>query len=137
MQPILKEELTTREKEVLTCILKGFNRKQIAAELCISETTVCTHLNNIYGKHRCIEGETTPMTIAKIMSYYTDPLRSAVELKLDTAKKDLQEKENFLKKLNNSKKLFLLPHEEKKAKQELEDFKRLQVKIETYQELLA
>lgn len=40
-------QLTAREKEVLQLIAKGYNNKEIAAELYITERTVKNHVNSI------------------------------------------------------------------------------------------
>jgi DNA-binding NarL/FixJ family response regulator len=45
-----KEELTSREQEVLRCLTKGWTNKEIGQALFISEKTVKTHLNNIFKK---------------------------------------------------------------------------------------
>ena len=42
--------LTSREEEVLDLLTQGNNYKAIAAKLFISETTVKTHVNNIFQK---------------------------------------------------------------------------------------
>ena len=42
--------LTEREKEVLTCMVKGMSYKMIATELFISYDTVHDHVKNIYKK---------------------------------------------------------------------------------------
>ena len=42
--------LTSREEEVLDLLTQGNNYKGIAAKLFISETTVKTHVNNIFQK---------------------------------------------------------------------------------------
>ncbi len=44
------EPLTARERTVLGWVARGRSNKQIAAELHISETTVKTHLEHIFGK---------------------------------------------------------------------------------------
>jgi len=43
-------DLSAREKEVLTCLVKGDSYKMIAAHCFISMGTVCTHITNIYKK---------------------------------------------------------------------------------------
>ncbi|MEE6449258.1 response regulator transcription factor [Gottfriedia acidiceleris] len=43
-------ELTHREKEVLTALVKGVSNKEIAEELYISERTVKIHINKIFKK---------------------------------------------------------------------------------------
>lgn len=43
-------DLTSRELEVLTLIVKGLSNKDIAMALSISEGTVKTHVNNIFSK---------------------------------------------------------------------------------------
>jgi len=50
--PVIAEagELTTREKEVLDYLAKGFLYKEIADALFISKETVKKHIHNIYGK---------------------------------------------------------------------------------------
>lgn len=45
-----KENLSTREKEVLQWLSKGFSYKEIAPKLFISVETVRTHIRNIYEK---------------------------------------------------------------------------------------
>lgn len=44
------EELTAREQDVLKLIVAGKSNKEIGADLKISEATVKTHMNNIFGK---------------------------------------------------------------------------------------
>ena len=46
----LLNDLTNREKEVLGLLTEGVNYKGIANQLFISETTVKTHVNNIFQK---------------------------------------------------------------------------------------
>ena len=43
-------DLSSREKDVLTCLVKGDSYKMIAANCFISMGTVCTHISNIYKK---------------------------------------------------------------------------------------
>lgn len=45
-----KLDLTTREHEVLQCLVKGHSYKQTATQLNISLHTVRTHIRGIYGK---------------------------------------------------------------------------------------
>ena len=47
---ISKPQLTERELEVLTCIVKGYSNKKIACDLGISERTVCFHMSNCLRK---------------------------------------------------------------------------------------
>jgi len=42
--------LTNREGEVLQMLVRGMNRKEIAAELHISQNTTKTHISHIYEK---------------------------------------------------------------------------------------
>lgn len=49
-EPILKEELTRREIEVLNLICKGFTIKEIADQLFISQRTVDGHKANLFRK---------------------------------------------------------------------------------------
>jgi len=44
------ESLTTREKEIIVCVIKGMTNKQIADELCLSAHTVISHRRNITAK---------------------------------------------------------------------------------------
>ncbi|MGW6704046.1 response regulator transcription factor [Streptomyces sp. NPDC054956] len=48
--PALPEDLTPREREVLTLIGRGLPNRAIAEELFISEATVKTHINNLFAK---------------------------------------------------------------------------------------
>lgn len=45
-----KFALTKSEVEIAEQVLRGFENKKIAKNLCISEATLRTHLNNIYRK---------------------------------------------------------------------------------------
>lgn len=45
-----KPQLTNREIEVLTCIVKGDSNKKIACDLGISQRTVCFHMSNCLRK---------------------------------------------------------------------------------------
>lgn len=47
--PILKS-LTTRERNVLQCLIEGLSNKEIARSLGLSDGTVKVHLHNIYEK---------------------------------------------------------------------------------------
>jgi NarL family two-component system response regulator LiaR len=49
-QPLADEPLTQREVEVLRLIAQGYENKDIAEKLVISEATVRTHVRNILGK---------------------------------------------------------------------------------------
>ena len=42
--------LTTREHDVLALVAQGFSSREIGSRLFVSETTVKTHLANLYGK---------------------------------------------------------------------------------------
>lgn len=44
------ETLSLREKEILTCVVKGYTNKEIASELFLSTHTVITHRRNIARK---------------------------------------------------------------------------------------
>ena len=44
------DELTSREKEVLSLVAKGVSNQEIADKLFVKEVTVKTHLNNIFKK---------------------------------------------------------------------------------------
>lgn len=43
-------DLSTREREILNCLVKGMSYKLIADKCCISINTVCTHVKHIYEK---------------------------------------------------------------------------------------
>ena len=42
--------LTTREREILDLMCHSFSNQEIAESLCISESTVKTHLRNVFRK---------------------------------------------------------------------------------------
>lgn len=44
------KKLSTREKEILDMLSKGYRYKEIANQLCLSTETVRTHIRNIYEK---------------------------------------------------------------------------------------
>jgi transcriptional regulator, luxR family len=44
------EQLSTREKEIIVCVVKGMTNKQVADQLCLSIHTVITHRRNIAAK---------------------------------------------------------------------------------------
>ncbi len=50
MADVIGNNLTKREYEVIKLISKGFNNKEIAVELFISEKTVKNHVSNIFKK---------------------------------------------------------------------------------------
>jgi DNA-binding NarL/FixJ family response regulator len=45
-----RESLSTREKEIIVCVIQGLTNKQIADKLCLSTHTVTTHRRNISAK---------------------------------------------------------------------------------------
>ena len=47
-----KQELSTREKEIVVQVVKGLTGKQIADKLCLSTHTIMTHRRNIASKLR-------------------------------------------------------------------------------------
>lgn len=50
-EPLWKsKELTRREREIAELAARGFSNREIAEELCITETTVKKHLSNIFEK---------------------------------------------------------------------------------------
>lgn len=49
-QQLSKEPLTQRELEVLRLIAQGYENREIAGQLVVSEATVRTHVSNILGK---------------------------------------------------------------------------------------
>lgn len=65
----IEVELTAREAELLKLILEGKSNKQITEELCISESTVKTHVRNILGKY---EVNNRTQLISKILTKAAD-----------------------------------------------------------------
>lgn len=45
-----QETLTSREKEIIVCVIKGMTNKEIAEHLCLSSHTVISHRRNISYK---------------------------------------------------------------------------------------
>ena len=58
--------LTGREREVLSKLEKSYSNQEIAASLCISESTVKTHLRNIFKK---LEVHNRTEALVTIMQY--------------------------------------------------------------------
>ena len=56
--------LTTKEKEIVTLILKGHTRDEIATKFYISKATVKTHINHIYTK-LIVEGRNEFIALVK------------------------------------------------------------------------
>jgi DNA-binding NarL/FixJ family response regulator len=48
--PVLPDELTPREAEVLGLIARGMSNVEIASALVVSEATVKTHINHVFAK---------------------------------------------------------------------------------------
>jgi LuxR family maltose regulon positive regulatory protein len=48
--PALPEQLSRRETEILRLIKSGMSNCLIAKTLCVEESTIKTHINNLYGK---------------------------------------------------------------------------------------
>ena len=65
-----QETLSQREKEIITCVVKGMTNKEIADKLNISLTTVITHRKNIVEKLgiKSVSG----LTIYAVMHGYID-----------------------------------------------------------------
>ena len=55
--------ITNREQEIIACICRGLTNKEIAKRLTLSEHTVKSHLNRIYGKFN-ITSRTKLITLA-------------------------------------------------------------------------
>ena len=50
MEMIYANTLTSREKQIIEEVSKGLLDKEIASKICISTSTVKTHVKNIYRK---------------------------------------------------------------------------------------
>ena len=57
------ESLTGREVNVLELLAKGWSNKEIGANLCISETTVKSHLRSVFTKLNVLS-RTEAITVA-------------------------------------------------------------------------
>jgi len=70
----IKQSLTEREMEVLTLLAEGCVKKEIADRLCISSTTVVTHVSHIYEK---LNATNAPSAINKAYRMGIFPTRKA------------------------------------------------------------
>ena len=61
--PLICQQLTEREKEILNLIMKGFTNSQIAKNLFISIETVRTHRKHLFAK-------TATKNTATLINYY-------------------------------------------------------------------
>ncbi len=57
------DDLTPREADVLRLVARGFNNREIAEQLMITEATVKTHTNNIFSK-ACLRDRTQAVVYA-------------------------------------------------------------------------
>ncbi|MBR1425593.1 response regulator transcription factor [bacterium] len=73
----LLSSLTMRENEVLDLLTQGINYKSIAAKLVISETTVKTHVNNIFQKLQ-VNDRTNAVLYALTHGFKTSASKSQV-----------------------------------------------------------
>jgi DNA-binding NarL/FixJ family response regulator len=48
--PVLPDDLTPREAEVLSLVARGLSNREIAGALVVSEATVKTHINHVFAK---------------------------------------------------------------------------------------
>ncbi|MEO5914185.1 MAG: response regulator transcription factor [Luteolibacter sp.] len=60
---VSSESLTGRELNVLELLARGWSNKEIGANLCISETTVKSHLRSVFGKLNVLS-RTEALTVA-------------------------------------------------------------------------
>ncbi|MBQ1989467.1 MAG: response regulator transcription factor [Clostridia bacterium] len=63
---MIDDYLTSREKEVIRLICKGYSNKQIMEELNISEGTRNTHFTNLYQKFFVSDGKKEGMSIKRL-----------------------------------------------------------------------
>jgi DNA-binding NarL/FixJ family response regulator len=49
-QQVAQRPLSYREKEILSCVVRGYTNRQIADKLFIAESTVKTHLSSVFEK---------------------------------------------------------------------------------------
>ncbi|MDT8717582.1 response regulator transcription factor [Clostridium sp. 19966] len=62
------EDFTEREMDIAKMMAEGFNNKQIAASLFISEGTVKNYISNIYSKLGTSDRTTAAITIKKLIT---------------------------------------------------------------------
>lgn len=67
------EMLTEREREILSLLADGYERKAIADQLNISNATVCTHVAHIYEK---LKVQNAPAAVAKAFRFGMLPTRN-------------------------------------------------------------
>ena len=65
--------LTSRERQVLDCLLTGASEKEVAASLAISPQTVHAHVKSLYRSH---DVSSRPQLMAKFLGEAMRALRS-------------------------------------------------------------
>ena len=73
---VLLGRLTQREREVLTLMVEGADRRAMAASLHLSSNTVRTHVQNVMSK---LETHSTLEAMAVALRYHLVPQRSGAE----------------------------------------------------------
>ena len=64
------KKLTSRECEIMECVIQGFDKKQIKEKLAISSDTVKNHFNSIYIKLECHNQIQAIMKYLQIRQFY-------------------------------------------------------------------
>jgi DNA-binding CsgD family transcriptional regulator len=101
MQRLPNYDLTIREHQVFKALCEGLNYKELSKKFVLSETTIKTHINNIFSKLQ-VNDRTQAVIYGIKNGYVTTPIKACLG-NCDLSKKELIGKlESFIKELEEA-----------------------------------